>query len=223
MPLSFFKLKHLRYFIEILLIIIILLLFRSVKISKNQNSQLQTEKDLALQKFKVERNKVGDLLILQDIIVSQNDKIIDSLVNERQLFKNKIRKPKILIQETSHTTIDSIFVPYHDTLFLPSETNLVFKDSTKFYYIAGEVKSKGVQLNKISFINKDTYVIASKRYNLFYNKQVLYINHQNPYTNVTGVQSIMLKQKTPKKFVRIARIVIPFITGMYLGYKLNNE
>lgn len=209
-----------KYIIGIALVILILLMFRSINELKSTNNRLQTEKSLALQSFKTERNKVGELITLQDVIVTTDERIIDSLVKE-VAWNKKIKKPTTIIKEVTKTEVVHVFVPFHDTLF--SITNIVdsipFSDSTKFYTIIGNVKPKGIYFNKISFLNDNTYVLAQKRYNLFYNKTVLYVNHKNPYTSTTGLQSVVLK-KEPKKFIKIATVVVAFVAGTYLGIQL---
>lgn len=208
----------LKFLIYGILIVIILLLFRSITALRNKNVKLQTEKSLVLQNFASEHNAKNELITLQDIIVTSDKKIIDSLSEEAH--KYKIRKPSVFIRETSITQIDTLFVPFKDTIVSLVDANYSFKDSTKFYNISGKVLSKGIKFNTISFTNENTYIIGKKRYNLFYNKSVLYVNNKNPYTSIQKLNSVEFK-KEPNRAAKILIFVATLSLGIYLGFQLS--
>jgi len=212
--------KYTPYAIALLLLTLLVLLFGSTANLRKQVDSLQTEKDLINQQFKSEKNKNGELITLQDIIVTNDKKIMDSLVQEINWGKQKIKNPKTIIKETLVTKIDSLYVPFTDTLITIVGAKYEFKDSTPFYNLSGTVESKGIKFNTISFINENTYVINKKRYNVFYTKPVLYVNTKNPYTTVTGLKSITL-EKQPNKLLKFLTVSASFALGAYVGIQIS--
>lgn len=209
--------------IAILLALLVIsgLFFRSITKLKKINDRLQTEKSLALQSFEAERNEKDELIVYQDVVETQNKHSLDSLTKQID-WMTKIKRPKIYINEITNTKIDSLFVSFTDTLLIHDSVNIAFRDSTEFYAISGKLKKSGILFDKISFVNDDTYVLATKRHNLFFNKTVLYVHHKNPYTSTLKLNSITL-QKQPKPYTRIMGVAAAFILGVFLENQFLNK
>lgn len=211
--------KYYKLIIFAILLILILHLLNVLSNKKKDISDLNSEVSLIDQKYKEVRNKNGELIIRQDIVEAYNKRIVDSLIGKIDFGKNKIKKPLIVIQETTTVSVDTLYVAYTDTLFSVVLGEAPFKDSTKYYHISGIAKPKGIQFNVISFPMKNTYVVSKQRYNLFYNRPVVTIHHDNPYVSTEKVNSVILKEKEPNKFVKISTKVGLLALGYYLGKK----
>lgn len=211
--------KYYKLIILAVLLILILHLLNVVSDKKKDISDLNSEISLTDQKYKEIRNENGELVIRQNMLEDYNKRIVDSLIGKIDFGKNKIKKPLIVIQEKTIVSIDTLYVTYSDTLFAIVPGENYFNDSTKYYHIKGVAKPKGIQFNTISFPMKNTYVVSKQRYNLFYNRPVVTIHHDNPYVSTEKVNSVILKQKEPNKFLKISTKVGLFALGFYLGQK----
>lgn len=211
-----------KYYKQILLVLLVLLTFHLLNVISNNKediSDLNSEISLRVQRYKESRNENGELIIRQNVIEAYNKRIVDSLIGKIDFGKNKIKKPLIVIQETTTVSVDTLYVSYTDTLFSVVLGEAPFKDSTKYYHISGVAKPKGIQFNVISFPMKNTYIVSKQRYNLFYNRPVVTIHHDNPYVSTEKVNSVILKEKEPNKFVKISTKVGLLALGYYLGKK----
>ena len=211
-----------KYYKQILLVLLVLLTFHLLNVISNKKeniSDLNSEISLRVQRYKESRNENGELIIRQNIIEAYNKRIVDSLIGKIDFGKNKIKKPLIVIQETTTVSVDTLYVSYTDTLFSVVLGEAPFKDSTKYYHISGVAKPKGIQFNVISFPMKNTYVVSKQRYNLFYNRPVVTIHHDNPYVSTQKVNSVILKSKEPNKFLKVSTKVGLVALGFILGQK----
>lgn len=211
-----------KYYKQILLALLVLLTFHLLDVISNKKediSDLNSEISLTDQRYKESRNENRELIVVQNVIEANNRRIVDSLIGKIDFGKNKIRKPSVVIQETTVVSVDTLYVPYTDTLFSVVSGENYFKDSTRYYNISGIAKPKGIQFNTIAFPMKNTYVISKQRYNLFYNRPIVTIHHDNPYVSTEKVNSVILKQKEPNKFVKVSTKVAIFALGFYLGQK----
>lgn len=221
------KLVNKKYFPWIgmcIIFILFLLTLNTVDKQKKEQVTLKTELALKNQQYKVIKNELNESIVLQDVLVSNEERLVDSLIKEISWGKEKIKKKniEIVIKEKLVTEIKDHYISIHDTTSLDSnyiKVPNIFYDSTKFYVVSGTVLYKGIMFNKLSFNNEIIHIVEKERYNMFYTKNVLKIHSNNPYTTLSKVQSIELK-KEPNKFFKNAIKILIFSSGIFIGSKL---
>lgn len=209
-----------------ILIIIFFLWILSLRTIDKLHTELnnkKTELNSLNQEFSVFKNKSNETIAKQEILITSDKKLIKDLLKEVDF--NKSFKPKNatqVIKEKIVTEYDTVFVALEDTSSL--DTNYVrvpnnFLYDTKFIYIKGKVLYNKILFEELRFPNTITTAIVKERYNLFYNRQVLYTHIDNPYSSIKEVKSVILK-KEPNKFLKYSTKVLIFVGGVYLGSHL---
>lgn len=211
----------LKYYKQIIIIILLIALFFLYKHSQNlkaEKEDLISAKELVSQKYKTVLNKNKELIVRQDVIEFNNKKAIDSLIKKIDFGKFKPKKPSTFIQEAIIVKLDSTYIKY-DTVYLATDTIRTFKDSSKYFYISGRTNHNGVFINRVSFPMMNTTVISKQRYNIFKTKTVITIHHDNPLVSTEKLTSIVLRPEPNKLLKNLTRVLI-FSTGVFLGSKL---
>lgn len=215
-----------KYYREIIITILALFLafnLCDITVLRKQKSALEDLNALQEQTFKVEKNKLQETLASQEVVITQNKEVVQSLIKDLDFAKHNVKKATIVIKEVTTTEIKDKFIYFTDTVRSPWDTSFVsvpkaFKDSTNFYVVSGVVKLKGIQLDKVSFPLTTTHVIYTKRKNIFQKTSVLVTNYSNPYVTINKKQSIILK-KEPSLLTKILCNALVLGTGVYIGTK----
>ena len=166
---------------------------------KNQVSKL----DFETQKFKETIAENGSRIVEQEqLILSQKD-ALDLKILEIE----KLKKVQSQVIVRTITKIDSVFIPFleTDTILVANNSDTIdtylkvpmdFSILNEWYKIKGEVNTKGINLDSLSFTNKMNITIGSKSQGLFKKpKPIVLITNENPYVNTISMQNVVVKNE----------------------------
>jgi len=185
-----------RLSVVVLTIIVILLVWNGC----NQKARLSAYKKqisklhLTNQSFVEEKTKDKKTIVTQQqLILSQKDAIQNNL-----LALNGMKKVQSQVRIQSVFKVDSIFVPYTDTLIV-EKTNYKyfgFSLNNDKYNITGKTKEDGILLDSISFNNNLNVTIGNKSRGFFRaSEPIVKIEYQNPYVSTKSVENIIVKNE----------------------------
>lgn len=156
--------------------------------------------DVKEQKFLTEIGKKGEKLITQEqLILSQKDAIDLNLL---QIGRLKKIKSKVIY--STRIVVDSVFVPFTDTLLLrdtiyPVGTLQVpkrFSLMDQHYSFGGIINLDGVLMDSIQFHNELKITLGNKSNGLFRaSTPIVEIENSNPYVVTSSLQNIVIKNK----------------------------
>jgi len=186
----------LRLSLVVLTIIVILLVWDSC----NQKARLSAFKEniaklkLGNQEFKETINKENKKVIQQEqLILSQRDAIKNNL-----LIIDKMKKIQSQVRLETVLKVDSIFIPYTDTLYVDKNNyaEFGFGLTEKHYEIRGKTKKNGILLDSISFRNDLSVTIGNKSRGFFKSSQpIVEINNSNPFITTQSMQNVVIKNE----------------------------
>lgn len=198
------------------LVIAFMVMFLLVKFI-TLTEQISYEKDLRVsgeQKFTKLVDKYNQLHIKQQVAEVNHQFAIDSLIKD---FHVKGKGVKSAVVINSNTGFKNKKIPFRIDTFNQIKPYYVYKDCIKerinlsdsdsWYSFKGYVDSVGLTIEKVSFI--DSFLITEKKKGLFKNKIELEIVSKSPYTDITKVKSVKIKQKS--------RIIPAFVSGVVTG------
>ena len=175
-----------------------------------QKAQLSNFK-IEVQKFKSGEqiflktiNEEGGLILEQkQVILSQKDAI-----NNNLLEINRLKKIKSQVKIISQIALDSVFIPFHDTLYIDTSNKInnalnsfisvprKFNISNMFYSFDGTVKKTGVILDSVRFNNQMTITFGLKSIGIFKKPTpVVDIEYNSPYINTKSLNNIVIKNE----------------------------
>lgn len=198
---------------QVVLIVIILLTFRSCRNSQieSQNNKLLADTYLSeTQKFKSERDKLGRQIVEQEQVIISKDKEI-----EKQLLENSnLKKLNSQIKINFETKIKNIIAEYeakagepiyvystdtiHDTIPVPIGVRFGtrVKAHDQWYNFAGTIEKGGLSMDSLSFNNKFTITVGERREGIFKPlKSFVEVQSENPYTTINGLNNIKVIEK----------------------------
>ena len=194
-----------KYLIIVLLSILVLVLsYLSINTAKD-NQKLKLE----YKTLSTEKNKLSQTVSMYEVIITQDQKQLkaytDSIFNMDRRHKKEIKEVKAYYSSAITTKIDSIPVPYVDTVFTKKWSDSVLsnckdvvryyedstvligtkaKDSTKYYNVDMTVQKQGVMINSIQFIDTQHIRIVTVKGGLFKKKGSERHFYVRPYTRV---------------------------------------
>ena len=175
-----------------------------------QKAQLSNFK-IEVQKFKSGEqiflktiNEEGGLILEQkQVILSQKDAI-----NNNLLEINRLKKIKSQVKIISQIALDSVFIPFHDTLYIDTSNKInnalnsfisvprKFNISNMYYSFDGTVKKTGVILDSVRFNNQMTITFGLKSIGIFKKPNpVVDIEYKSPYIKTTSLNNIVIKNE----------------------------
>jgi hypothetical protein len=144
---------------------------------------------------------------------------------------NRFKSLSAVVKTTVDVRRDTVWIPFSDSSpLLPDSyrdspdgggidsTNINIAYNDKWFYLGGKVQHKGLMLDSIGF--KPGYVnvlVGEQRRGLFKKPlPVVELQIENPYTNITGANNVVVKdkRKNPILLSRTAMLVYGFILGM---------
>lgn len=159
--------------------------------------------DFETQKFKETIAENGCRIVEQEqLILSQKD-ALDLKILEIE----KLKKVQSQVIVRTITKIDSVFIPFLETDTILVENNndtidtylkvpMDFSIMDEWYAIKGEVNTKGINLDSLSFTNRMKVTIGSKSQGLFKKpKPIVQITNENPYFNTISMQNVVVKNE----------------------------
>lgn len=237
------------YLLYVIIAVLAVGLFWSMKTcNENKRYKDNALNDSAyVQKLDSFRNENGRLVFEQQIQKDVNDKMIHKISDSVFAFNDrtaaKIREISALLHASELSKIDTQFLPYHDVVkvdvpkyivdpalqdslrqFLASVIHVPQHfsiDTSKYFKIDGTIKKEGIALNNISFTD-DVYYRFTKKKTGFLglgSKTVIQAVHTSPYSTTTGMQSIIVPQKT-NIWNKYVKPVLFGAAGYYVGKKL---
>ena len=158
---------------------------------KKKMSQLE----FTNQSFEEIVNKDGKKIIEQEqLILSQKDAIQNNFLVD--LDKMKKVQSQVRINNVYH--IDSVFIPYTDTIIIENTKykSFVFGVNNDSYNIYGKTNEGGILIDSLSFYNNMKITIGNKSMGFFKaSKPIVQIDNTNPYIQTTSVQNIVIKNE----------------------------
>lgn len=202
-----------------IIVFLILIWFNQVSSLNRQHTIDTTNITLLNQKIDTFRNRIGELVYQQEVLETTSKETIKSLTDSLHL---KLNNPSFVIHTSTSTKIDSIFIPFNDTI-LDSIPNYIICDScisvpksftlnNKWFNITGSVVKKGINIHNILIPDEEYLVISDKKYGFLNlkHKKVVTILHKNPNIVVNKQQSLEYKE-TKNKWIS------PVIAGLLTG------
>ena len=142
----------------------------------------------------------GDKKSLQILLSKQ----IDSTRQLKQLVKN-FRRVDAAGNITSETTIDSIYIPYPESV--PVQFRKEWLKEDHYFSISGISTQNGTTIDKIQLPNTLSFAIGKRKTGLFSSEYSIEAVNSNPYIKTTGLDSYTFK--VPQK---------RFGLGLYAGF-----
>ena len=157
------------------------------------------------------------------IFSEEEAKTLALIENER------LKNIKSVVRTNTVTRIESVFVPfeamsvdlntdYENTCAIPQDTIKYFKTNNEWYSINGSVSDSGVLFDSVSFKNSFSTTIGYEKSPgalgfLKKKNPVVEIKSDNPYTDITAMDNIIIKED--KKFYQTTGFKIG--VGVLLG------
>lgn len=204
--------------------------------------QITTER-LENQKLIKIVNDRGDTINTQKVIITQSQEALKSLTDSIfSLTRRQEKEVKRIIAyftERSTTRIDSVDVPYVDTIAMKRFSDSLTKncqevitymrdstitvprtgkDSTSTYSISLTATKEKFKVNSLSIPDSSYYRIDEMKGGLFKrNSYQIKSFHTSPHVEVTGQNSVIFKPK-PKKNILLKSLLVGL--GVFIGTKL---
>ena len=225
------KLKN-RITIVGLIVVILFLVWKSCE----QNAQLSnfesqiSKLNIGEQKFKQTIDSDSNLILeQQQIILSQKQAL-----NNNLLEINRLKKVQSQVKIVSKVKIDSVFIPFHDTLYIDTSNNKdsslkgfiqvpkSFSLSNEYYSFGGSILKKGLILDSVRFDNKMTLTFGLKSVGLFKKpKPMLDVKYNNPYIQTTSLNNVVIKNELKWYEKKPFFIGIGFVGGILTSNFVN--
>lgn len=215
-----------------LIVVILFLVWKSCE----QNAQLSnfenqmSKFDIGEQKFKQTINSDSNLILeQQQIILTQKQALNNNLIEI-----NRLKKIQSQVKIVSKVQIDSVFIPFHDTLYIDThkENKETLKGlinvprrfylSNEYYTFDGTILKKGVMLDSVKFNNDMTLTFGFKSVGLFKKPEpVLDIMYKNPYIQTSSLNNIVIKNQLKWYEKKPFYIGIGFVGGILTSNFVN--
>lgn len=205
-PSSFFS--RMGLFALIIAIIVLSIRLNSEKREKEHYKDLANKTELNFTKY---RDHAGRTFASQD---AEKMSLRQALNAERVEKEKYMARLLSQIHYSAVTSIDTIFIPYalapeiryidrpdssglHDTFI---KVPLPFQSNTLWYAIKGRVKSNGIVVDSLKVYNKfRATVFYKKRGFLKRRKLTVEIKSDNPYTDITAMDNVVIEDKAKKR------------------------
>lgn len=226
----FKKSTHKWYIVTIVLLaLLVTILFLLNKNNKKTIFNLKGENKFLTQKVDSFRNKTNILIYEQEIAKVYNDDLIKEYTNE--IFNLKKREERMIkainsyISVSQKVVIDSVYIPYTDTIYLASDSakyNKYFRHLTDHYLIAGYNRedNKGILLDTINMFNTLHIRDVEKRRGVFKpTETVIQAYNTNPYFYNTEMSSIKVVHQ-PNEWNKWIKPTLAAIIAAGITYKI---
>lgn len=206
-------------------IVIIWLVWRGCNLRTNISNYKTQVENLKLEnnKYKQEVNNKNERIAEQkQIMLEQKDAIRLGLIEIKDLKRVKSR-----VGVGIRTTIDSVEVKFStdtqritDTVLVGVPKRFTQTEDSGWYDIRGRIEKSSIVFDYLSFKNRLEVTVGDKRQKGLFNrlfkrpKPIVRVKSYNPYTDVTGLDNIIIKQE-PKKFYQTRGFW--FIVGALTG------
>ena len=223
-----------RVIYALLLIVIIVLLWRSCESERDRSKLISQLGDYKLKEkvFEVQRLKDSSTLATQtQTIMTQKDAISMGLLE----LEKSMKEVQSQVKQRSTTTIIEKQVPFipdgyadttgvvknengevirRDSIAVPSR----FKLNEKWFNVDGYVKKDGLIIDSLSIPNKTIVTIGYKRAGFLNLSKdaVVQVKNENPYVNVTGLDNIVIKKKKKIWQNPLVHIGVGVVLGYYI-------
>jgi hypothetical protein len=223
-----------RVIYALLLIVIIVLLWRSCESERDRSKLISQLGDYKLKEkvFEVQRLKDSSTLATQtQTIMTQKDAISMGLLE----LEKSMKEVQSQVKQRSTTTIIEKQVPFipdgyadttgvvknengevirRDSIAVPSR----FKLNEKWFNVDGYVKKDGLIIDSLSIPNKTIVTIGYKKAGFLNLSKdaVVQVKNENPYVNVTGLDNIVIKKKKKIWQNPLVHIGVGVVLGYYI-------
>ena len=215
-----------------LIVVILFLVWKSCE----QNAQLSNFENqiskfhIGEQKFIQTINADSNLILeQQQIILTQKQALNNNLIEI-----NRLKKVQSQVKIVSKVKIDSVFIPFHDTLYIDTSNfnnnslqGLIkvpkhFSMSNEHYSFDGTIFKKGLILDSVRFDNQMTLTFGLKSVGLFKKPEpVLDIMYKNPYIHTSSLNNIVIKNQLKWYEKKPFFIGIGFVGGILTSNFVN--
>jgi len=177
--------------------------------------------------LKVEIDNVRQYESLKGEIIDYNDAMDTrfkdlELYNEelKQEIKNmRIKNPEVVIRTTTELRIDTIYVPFTDTLPCDDFVKKIDIDST-WYDINMTLKKESLMIDSMKFPNESIVTVGEKKNGIFKkNEYVVAVKNTNPYIETDTLETYTFK-KDKKFFERPSVWAVISAVGTFTLVKL---
>ena len=188
-----------KYIWQIATAVLVVLLFASVQTCSNMRSVADANGQAFTDSLKQYKNKLGTITASIKTLQLDKRQLQDFVLYkdaELKALAAEFAKVKSVIKYETVTLVDSIPIPYKDTVPCIFERAGKIKD--KWYSFAWQSNQKGVGIDSLQFSNTATVITGVKR-SWFLGKETLTtdITNSNPYMKVNDVKAAELVIQTP--------------------------
>ncbi len=194
--------------IAVLLTVAFVILCLSIENRRLKNKVAETAVDVLLSDKKIDsfKNSIGDIVYQKELAVTESNNKIKTLSDELFLLKRAndrlIKKVNSYTKVEQQIVIDSVYIPYSDTIYITKNDEEYIKVPKYFhkydkdYLIAGTLNKTGLIVDSLRLNNTLAFRQVEIRKNIFSKTEtVVQVINTNPYIHTTGVQSITIKNK----------------------------
>jgi hypothetical protein len=179
----------------VLLIVAILLVWDSCEKSARLSAfhEQVSKFTLSEQKFITTIDEQGNQIAEQEqVILSQEDAIKHNL-----LEIDRMKHIKSQVRVVTKTKIDSILVPYTDTLVVENPCDFQSRNFSLVnpnYSIIGKTKIDGILIDSLSFDNSMSITIGDKRNGWFKKSTpIIKVDYDNPFVSTKSLNNVIIE------------------------------
>ena len=204
---------------------------QSKKEARDFGNQM-SEYNVKEQGFITTISRQGKKITRQNQIILTNKQAI-----QQGLIENtRLKKIKSQVRIITRVKIEKEFIPFNDydifddVGYLDTEKMISvpkpFKMLNEWYWIAGRIVKKGIEIDSIQFFNRMTITIGDKKLkglrNVFKHRiPTVEIVNESPYVSVEGLQNVVIKKRRKRWYETTTfKVMVGFGMGLYTATKL---
>jgi hypothetical protein len=144
------------------------------------------------------KSKTGDLIAYNhSLVVSHSNLKVTNKLLAKELEELKMKKPVTVTSVLTEVVVNEVMIPYE--VKLPCDSfDVALKYTDPWLSINGRSKHTGITLDSIRLVN-DMLIAVGEKNNGFFrrNEHIVAVKSENPYFNITSLQSYTFKPKEP--------------------------
>lgn len=197
------------------LILSFVLLYKCSEVHRLEDN-LSAEKD----NVRTYENKNGELIEYNDVISAKykNLELYNAELKE-EIDDMKIKNPEVIIRSTTELRIDTVYVPFTDTLPCDDFVKDIQIDSS-WYDINMTLTKESLMIDSMSFPNESIITVGEKRNGIFKkNEYIVAVKNTNPYITTDTLETYTFKEdkkffERPSVNITIGALIMLVITQL---------
>ena len=196
----------------------IVLVLAGVLLQKcSENKQLKDNLQVEIDNVRQYEDLKGEVVEYNDVMQAKfKDLELYNAELKQEVKDMKIKNPEVIIRSTTDLRIDTVYVPFTDTLPCDDFVKNITVDSS-WYDIDMTLTKDNLTINEITIPNEQTIVVGEKKNGIFKrNEYIVAVKNSNPHIETDTLETYTFK-KDRKFFERPeVGIGIGLVTGVIL-------